>query len=403
MRHPFALQTEIASDVARHQQFTDQFDRLVGEIRALPGFERFLMRPTNSECMKIAEEDSIVVFSVSKGQSNAMIVTKDQIRSLFLPDLTVVNIEENVNRLHSIIENRSLRKYRTAKSEMKKILGWLWDVAICPVLEELGFTETSNTGDPWPRVWWMPTGLLSLFPLHAAGYHEPQSKNNTLDRVISSYTPIIRALGYSRERASMAASVLRQKMVMIGMPSTPDKSNLSFIKRELSKTNNVIPPEVRRLSLCNPTKQDVVSELRDCQIVHFACHGESEIHNPSRLLLEDWQTDPLMADEVSTLEPKTAQLTFLSSCHAARCRDLQLLDEAIHLSAAFQLAGFPHVIGTLWQINDFHSTTLAKNVYGYLSEGTNIDVSHLGSASLRSTEVKGGDTENNGICNISRR
>ena len=43
-----------------------------------------------------------------------------------------------------------------------------------------------------------------------------------------------------------------------------------------------------------------------------------------------------------------------------------LLDESIHIASAFQLAGFSHVIGTLWTINDCHSARVSKDVYSIM-------------------------------------
>jgi CHAT domain-containing protein len=41
----------------------------------------------------------------------------------------------------------------------------------------------------------------------------------------------------------------------------------------------------------------------------------------------------------------------------------RLVDEGIHLASAFQLAGFRHVIGTLWEVSDSHCVDVAKVVY----------------------------------------
>jgi len=51
----------------------------------------------------------------------------------------------------------------------------------------------------------------------------------------------------------------------------------------------------------------------------------------------------------------------------ARTTDTRLLDEAIHLATAFQLAGFPHVIGTLWEINDQIAVEIADALYAALT------------------------------------
>ncbi|MET7795008.1 CHAT domain-containing protein [Micrococcus luteus] len=44
----------------------------------------------------------------------------------------------------------------------------------------------------------------------------------------------------------------------------------------------------------------------------------------------------------------------------------ELIDESINLTSAFQLAGFPHVIGTLWEIGDDIAVTVAKIFYSHL-------------------------------------
>jgi hypothetical protein len=44
----------------------------------------------------------------------------------------------------------------------------------------------------------------------------------------------------------------------------------------------------------------------------------------------------------------------------------ELLDEAIHIASAFQIAGLPHVVGTLWAISDIWSAAVADACYAGL-------------------------------------
>jgi CHAT domain-containing protein len=74
-----------------------------------------------------------------------------------------------------------------------------------------------------------------------------------------------------------------------------------------------------------------------------------------------------------TARLKNAQLAYLSACQVATNQDERLLDEAIHIAGACQLAGFPQVIGTLWPINDEHSATIAADVYGRMISGGKVD------------------------------
>ena len=60
-------------------------------------------------------------------------------------------------------------------------------------------TRRRATRPTWPRLWWCPTGPLTLLPLHTAGHHVEAAAGaspprTVLDRVVSSYTPTLRAL-----------------------------------------------------------------------------------------------------------------------------------------------------------------------------------------------------------------
>ena len=101
----------------------------------------------------------------------------------------------------------------------------------------------------------------------------------------------------------------------------------------------------------------------------------------SRLILDDWKTEPLSIADITALRLEVSQFAYLSACHAADSRSVGLMDEAIHLAGACQLAGFPSVVGTLWQINDIHAASVAKDVYTWmLGGGDKIDVGKVAEA-----------------------
>jgi hypothetical protein len=93
-------------------------------------------------------------------------------------------------------------------------------VTFGPVLEALGYRDRPREDMPWRRVWWAPGGHLGQLPLHAAGHYVGQlsgdhAGRNVMDRVISSYTPTVRALGYAREQA---ASARTGKPLIVAVP-----------------------------------------------------------------------------------------------------------------------------------------------------------------------------------------
>ena len=64
----------------------------------------------------------------------------------------------------------------------------------------------------------------------------------------------------------------------------------------------------------------------------------------------------------------TGELAFLSACDTA-AGSVTLPDEAIHLAAAVQAAGYRHVVATLWQIGDDVAPSLTETVYGPAGPG----------------------------------
>ena len=68
--------------------------------------------------------------------------------------------------------------------------------------------------------------------------------------------------------------------------------------------------------------------------------------------------------DIAALNIPHAQMAYISACHVAVMKILRLLDESINLASAIRLAGYPSVIGSLWQVSNEHSVEIAKEVYG---------------------------------------
>jgi CHAT domain-containing protein len=50
-----------------------------------------------------------------------------------------------------------------------------------------------------------------------------------------------------------------------------------------------------------------------------------------------------------------------------------LADEAVHITGAFHLAGYQHVIGTLWPANDWFAARIARQFYACLMRSDEAD------------------------------
>jgi hypothetical protein len=352
---------------ARHSKMDhelEELDKLLDDIRQKPGFEDFLTAPSESSIKSAALNGPIVIINVSEFRRDAILVERDQIRSIPLPRLTIKDIRFNTQQPHT---------------SSPKILEWLWDTIAEPVLNALGIREAS-VGERLPRIWWIPTGVLSIYPLHAAGQHYKGSAETVMDRAMSSYSSSIRAVIRSRGRAGLGPIPSgTERAVLVSMKRTPGYSTLPSAGKEVGLLHHICTSKGFDVVEPKSLKDDVVSQLPKCKVFHFAGHGSTNGRDPSQssLLLEDWQKDPLT---VSTLLDINIQqyspfLAYLSACGTGQIAHEKFLDESIHLISAFQLAGFRHVIGTLWEVGDDISVHMARVTYEAIQRGDSADES----------------------------
>ena len=106
-----------------------------------------------------------------------------------------------------------------------------------------------------------------------------------------------------------------------------------------------------------------MNALESCNIAHFACHAEADrfLGYRSSLLLGRDVLEKLTLEDMDAISHGQAQIAYLSACATAGFQNQP--DESIHLASAFQLAGFPHVIGTLWGADDDAAVEIASNFY----------------------------------------
>ncbi|MFD7324197.1 CHAT domain-containing protein [Streptomyces sp. NPDC059875] len=380
------------------RSLADAFASALAEIRAREGFASFGLPPTTAELLAEAHAGPVVTLNVSSHRSDALLLTPGGIVHVALPELDHDTVVDRVNAFHqdlAAVRDAAVPPVTrvAAQARLRTVLGWLWDAAMGPVLDALGYTGRPP-GDTWPRVWWCPTGPLALLPLHAAGHHtdpspagEEREPRAVMDRVVSSYTPTIRALRHARRKAR-AHPAPRDRSLIVAMsatPGLPDEGRLPNVPAEAAKVRSLLP---RPVLLADPgasrgasgagvaTRAGVLAHLPDCTIAHFACHGYSDPTDPSRsrLLLHDHLDAPLDVGSLAVIALDRARLAYLSACSTALSADKSLLDEAIHLASAFQIAGFPQVIGTLWEINDEVAVTVAASFYaGLTADGGHLD------------------------------
>ena len=355
--------------VVHRQGLHSRLNMLIQEIRQQPGYSNFLLSPSIDDIMAAARAGPIVVINTSHYRCDAILVQQFQVTSIQLPQVTLEEIESRAKDLQdgghfSFQPNRPLLP----------LLTWMWEVAACPILEELGIRE-SPTGDSWPRIWWIPTGGFTHLPIHAAGVHELDRCETVIDRVMSSYTLSVKALIHHRQSSNAGTIDVvsshnkpNNNALVISMPETPNQSPLVFADEEAAVVKSFC--DMMNLNTTHgglANCDNVLNHLQSCRIFHFAGHGLSDPREPEKscLLLQDWQVKSLTVNRLRGLRLQGAApfLGYLSACSTGANKMHDLGDEHVHLISACQLAGFRHVVGSLWEVSDSHCVDVARVVY----------------------------------------
>ncbi|KAK7723042.1 hypothetical protein SLS63_009071 [Diaporthe eres] len=217
-----------------------------------------------------------------------------------------------------------------------------------------------------------PQGQIEeRLPLHAAGDCKLASRNSALDWVISSYIPSVKVLlELHRSRESHKV----ERALLVSVSDSGEHSSLVHSRSEVVAVKNKLERTLLNASdvqiLHNPTKKDFIDLVKHSQIFHFAGHGQAHPVDPSQSYLVLPNKERLTGEDLVATGTTEARpwLAYLSACSTGRTYEERLMNESSHLNSAFLLAGFRHVVGTLWQVSDLHSQKLASLFYSNLED-----------------------------------
>ncbi|MEV7196857.1 CHAT domain-containing protein [Streptomyces sp. NPDC093510] len=344
-----------------------EFGTVLGAIRTLPGFETFLDPPSFSELVPPSDTGPAILVNLSELGSDALIVHGNHPSHVPLPLATPAAVRAQVSVLLAALEfvqgedtpDRDARKRE--ERHIRGVLDWLWHAVTGPVLRHLDIPAMPDPGRR-PRVWWIPTGLLSFLPLHAAerqDTHGHPGAGGALDRVVSSYSPTLRSLSYSRRPQPPG----HDRLLVVSTAAVPGHAVLPATRRETARLG-ALPVAKTLLIREAATRTRVLTALADHSWAHFACHATTDTAYPSRsaLVLHDHDSAPLRVSDIVTARPADAKVAYLSACSTAQGAAL-LPDEGIHITSAFHLAGYRHVVGTLWPVDDHPVGRITRDFY----------------------------------------
>ncbi|KAJ7856020.1 CHAT domain-containing protein, partial [Mycena leptocephala] len=352
-------------------------NRVLQQIRELPGFERFLFPKPISELSLAAKLGPVAIVNISEYGCDALILLPgpaDEVAHVPLCDFTIHEVQALAESLASVVGIPgpgarlvgAREGYMAPDDKFYHILSELWFKIVHPVLNALAIMVSQDLG----RIWWCPTGPLAFLPIHAAGlYGKDQAFGSKLsDFLISSYTPSLTALiqGFHPQSGSKEDF----QLLAVAQPSAGGQSYIPGTLKEIECIEQHAKGKVPVLRLVNDmaTIEKVQKGMKESRWVHFACHSvQSTSPTKSALLLAG--SSQLTLSNIIELSLPNADLAFLSVCQPANgCKGLE--DESVHLAAGMLLAGYRGVIGTMWPIMDDDAPQVAGDVYAHLLEAS---------------------------------
>ncbi|KZT58103.1 hypothetical protein CALCODRAFT_433190 [Calocera cornea HHB12733] len=226
--------------------------------------------------------------------------------------------------------------------------------------------ERQGLDEPF-RVWWMPTGMLSMLPIHCAGPYD-QTLGGLYELFISSYTTTLSALLQGRVAATPPASPVKPFSVLaVAQPQALGAPYLRYAEAEVQGlATSQLANYVTILSGDSATISQFEAELPEHEWLHCCCHARWDPTSPldSAFRLRDGN---FSLGSIIHMRLKKAQFAFLSACHTARHSTI-LPDESMHLAAGMQIAGFRGVLATQWGMVDKDGPALVELFYGCLAE-----------------------------------
>ncbi|KAF8125437.1 TPR-like protein [Boletus edulis] len=366
-----ATQT-LQKEANRHRTLAIERDKLVQEIRRLPGFKRFLLQKDFSQLRASAHSGPVVILNAAERRCDALILLANVDHVIHVPlpsfsfqrSIDLQNILKSFLR-HALVE-RTGKIERWDRGTWESFLSPLWKCVVKPVMDALAF---STPGD-LSRIFWCPTGPFVFLPIHAAGFYDTKYSvpgHKVFDFVVSSYVPTLSILARSRNIHVVHHDNFR--LLAVRQPPTDGQARLPGVHTELAHIKEVIRNSSSACTIFLEssvgTVEEVLGLMKEADWVHFACHGIQDAKDPTDSGLCLANKRRLKISDIIGLSRSRGGLAFLSACQTAT-GDEGLSDEAIHIAAGMLFAGYAGVIGTMWSISDKIAPIVARDVYEHL-------------------------------------
>ncbi|GAA0504774.1 CHAT domain-containing protein [Saccharopolyspora subtropica] len=324
------------------------WDELLAEVRAVqPGH----LRPTPfAELTAAVPEGSVVLVNLSRYRSDALVVIGGRVLTVPLPKADPELAAEQAGAMLSAAQHDDHEAIADG-------LDWVWHRIARPVLERMGYLSTPEPGSRWPRMWWSAVGATAFLPVHAA---TAKTGECALDHVVSSYTPTLGCLLRAGQRP-----VPESGTALVAAGSAKQ------VAMELPPQNQVLAqywPSAEIVSVEHTSAAEVLRMLPKHPWLHV-CEPSSQFPaQPAAGLLLDREAPqrPLGLVEIGQVPLDRAEFCYVGQCATAADPPSAA---AVSLPGALNFAGFTHVLGTLWEVDEDSAVQVHADVYDELFGG----------------------------------
>jgi len=352
--------------INRLQSSRSELNQAIHTIQEIPEFRNFMKPPSFVQIAEVAKEYPLVYLLATSSGGLAMIVTGSNIRAVPL------------NHVNEDLVKAWLIKEKDGKPAGGYLHGQIGNVQVGPELNNILVSIGARIIGPiipalqeldLKNLTFIPSGLLALFPFHAASYTINEKQYMFLDEYTSSYAPSALILGWLNKNMVSHSKEIR-RLLVIGnpMPLPQDYQSLRFAQLEAEQVAKSFAGQSQFLCETDATLDAVEKNIDSASYLHFACHGEFDHLNPlnSGLILRHGERLTLN-DLLGRLKLcEYTRLVVLSACKTALTDFSKLPDEALGLPGGFLFAGALGVVGTLWPVEDLSTVLLMIRFYQYL-------------------------------------
>jgi CHAT domain-containing protein len=325
--------------------------KVLAEVRAIPGFERFL-RPVAIADISADADGLPVIYLVSAPLGSFVLTVRPGPEG---PKAEAIHVQEatstSISHLVLIAPDGTpgLLAVQPAPPELELLPATLQRLGdLTPLIQPVADVLAE---EPRHAAILVPTGLLGLVPLAAVPI------NGAADEVLDDageihFAPSAAVYAACRKRAAMHGP---QRLVGVADPD----GTLRGSRTELAAVQDMFHPESSRWCAFGPgaTRAWLLQHLDGASHVHLACHGYGDTTNKAGGYLLLAGESRLSTDDLIDGRLAGCRVAVASACQSGHYSTTDIPDEFTGLPAGFLQAGAACAITSLWPVSD-HSTAL---------------------------------------------